>query len=329
MIPIHFHCDFPPKQWVTQTCDCGSNLHCRLLADWIHHDVDAFAHNISQSAPPKPNSFKVENKRSRKRKRSEVAEVEDGASGSGSGPLTPQIQCIESFPGSSTDFYIQRRTNGDEMDYYHEMSRKYVHCARCKCEISAYQFVFICNNQEHGDRARYFCGKCSTKQCRDLKVPLFPKCEENVEICLLFVAHDGISQPALWMKWLNEKDENGMSIRHKFGVAVQCNNFEKLKSGKWFAEKYRIDVERPTSWGKLLVPLTIQKSLQIALTKYPNCKRFYIISGREIPLVSAAHILSMPDKTQLMAKKITRQLATKLRKKRMGQLLQWYSHHVE
>ena len=307
------------QQWVTQTCDCGSNLHCRLLADWIHHDVAAFRHNISQTAPPKPNSFKMENKRSRKRKRGEVDDDADR-------PLIRRINSIEEDPG---DFYIRRRTNGDEVDYYHEMSRKYVHCARCQCEISAYQFVFICNNRDHEKGTVYLCGKCSTKQCRDLKVPLFPKCEENVEICLLFVAHDGISQPALWMKWLNEKDGNGMSIRHKFGVAVQCNNFEKLKSGKSFAETFRIDVQRPTSWGKLLVPLTIQKSLQIALTKYPNCRRFYIISGREIPLVSAAHILSMPDKTQLMAKKITKQLATKLGKKRMGKLLQWYSHHVE
>ena len=313
---------------MTQTCDCGSNLHCRLLVDWIHHDVDAFRHNILDSAPPKPNSFKVESKRSRKRKRAELDESTE--CNPDSNPL-PQPQPIDSFD-SFSDFYIQRRCNNDEMSYYNEMSRKYVHCTRCNCTITAYQFVFICNNRHghpHGDGPTYFCGKCSTKQCRDLKVPLFPKCAENVEICMLFVAHDGVTQPVLWQKWLNEGDGGGTSIRHKFGVAVQCNNFEKLKSGKSFAETFRIDVQRPTSWGKLLVPLTIQKSLQIALTKYPNCRRFYIISGREIPLVSAAHILAMPDRTQLMAKKITKQLATKLGKKRMGQLLQWYSHHVE
>ena len=46
------------------------------------------------------------------------------------------------------------------------------------------------------------------------------------------------------------------------------------------------------------------------------------------PSVSAKHLYSMPDKTQIMAKKITKQTATKLRKKRMGKLLQWYSHHA-
>lgn len=220
---------------------------------------------------------------------------------------------------SPIDFYKQRRANDDEIEFFDQMSRKFVNCCDCAVQITAYQFVFICNRHRE---TKYFCAQCAIKQ-RD-KLPLHPTAQSNVEMCLLFVAHDGITQSLLWHRWLNED----LTIKHKIGIAVQCNNWNKLKHGKAFAERHRVDVQRQTFWGKLSVPLTIQKSLQIALSLYPQCKRFYVISGSEVPLVSAKHLLSMPLKTQLMAKQITKKTAVKLKKKRMGALLQWYSHHA-
>ena len=307
-------------QWMSQTCSCGSNLHCRLLADWIHHDQDAWDNNISNKPLTLPNTFKMKHRKNN----DENSNNDDNDSEISN---NDNIGVKEPCPHEGAhDFYVERRSLDDEELYYSDMSRKYVNCAQCNFKMDAYKFVFICNNHlKHGGnphKPHYLCAKCAIQQRE--KQPLFPKCKENVEICLLFVAHDGISQSKLWQKWLDEDEE----IRKKIGIAVQCNNFENLKNGKSFAETYRIDVQRPTSWGKLLVPLTIQKSIQISLTKYPNCKRFYIISGREIPLVSAKHLFAMPNKTQLMAKKITKDKATKLRKKRMGKLLQWYSHHA-
>eukprot|EP01083_Nonionella_stella_P058796 153948_1 len=290
------------SQWMNQTCVCGSNLHCRLLADWIHHDIDAYNTNMLDTAPPKPNSFTF--------KTQSVLHSDDKDSAAAN---SARMSGADAYA-----LYVKRRCSNNS--YSTQMSKKYVACALCAVQVSAYQLVFICNNHK---KHYYLCGKCAVKQRQ--QSTLLAASNESVEICLLFVAHDGVSQAALWEEWLNESPA---SIGAKFGIAVQCNNNNALKNGRQFAAKYRIDVQRATQWGKLLVPLTIQKSLQISLTKYPNCSRFYIISGREIPLVSAQHLYSMPNKTQLMAKKITAQTATKLNKKRMGQLLQWYSHHA-
>ena len=320
---------------MSQTCTCGSNLHCRLLADWLHHDKHSWDYNISDQPLPIPNTFNMKDKKKQTKTKNNNNnnnnDNNNNLSTDSSDDNDDNMSISLSQPCTSKeapDHYEERRAHDDEELYYNEISKKYVRCNQCDFKMDAFKFAFICNNHSkhkhpsNESRPYYLCAKCAIKQRE--KAPLFPSCQENVEICLLFVAHDGISQSKLWQQWLDEDPIYGP----KFGVAVQCNNFAKLKNGKSFAERYRIDVQRPTSWGKLLVPLTIQKSIQISLTKYPNCKRFYIISGREIPLVSAKHLYNMPDKTQLMAKKVTKQTATRLRKKRMGKLLQWYSHHA-
>lgn len=92
---------------------------------------------------------------------------------------------------------------------------------------------------------------------------------------ILFVAHDGIHQPELWKKWLNEDTET----KGKIGIAIQANNDDDISKGIDFVKKYRIDVKRRTKWGSLKVPLAIQRSLQLALERFPNAQRFYIISG--------------------------------------------------
>ncbi len=100
--------------------------------------------------------------------------------------------------------------------------------------------------------------------------------DEKKEIVLLFVAHDGIQQEALWREWL---DLDGSAVKSKIGIAVQANSFLELTSGHLFVEENRTDVKRFTSWGDLEVPLSIQKSLRSILDRFVNAERIYVISG--------------------------------------------------
>ena len=135
------------------------------------------------------------------------------------------------------------------------------------------------------------------------------------------VLKDGISQPELWERWLND---SGRKISKQIGIAVQCNNMCNIINGHDFINKYKIDLERPTGWGKLTVVLAFQQSLRLALEKFPNANKFFMISGREIPLISAENLLKFPQRSQMQITNLAQRWTYH---KKLGHC-QWFKHHA-
>lgn len=170
--------------------------------------------------------------------------------------------------------------------------------------METFKFVFLCNNSsQHNQTPFYLCASCA------IKVPKQRQLihgEQNVEICLIVTSNEAIVQSKLWQTWLNEDVIFGSKID-----IIHCN--------KCF-------IKTNQQSQKLSPSLLIQNAIQMSLKKYPYCQRFYIISGQEIPLVSTKHLYNMPNKTQLMAKKIKQYELLHIHQTKLGKLLQWYSH---
>jgi hypothetical protein len=107
---------------------------------------------------------------------------------------------------------------------------------------------------------------------------------------LLFVAHDGIANPELWMRW---NAEHGNAVR----MFVFANADVKLASPEW--ESLRLKTRVATKWGDRSIAHATQATVAEILTMVPPIDVIYVVSGADIPIQSAATLCAAPPDTRI------------------------------
>jgi hypothetical protein len=109
------------------------------------------------------------------------------------------------------------------------------------------------------------------------------------KVAILFLAHNGISQPQWWRDW-RRKLSNGESKILFFGIMPQ-------EEKGWI----RIAPSFSTKWCDKSLVLIEQLGLQELLKQDPsrNIQHIFFVSGDTVPIASAEEIYQLPDDTWL------------------------------
>lgn len=119
-----------------------------------------------------------------------------------------------------------------------------------------------------------------------------------MSIVILFVAHDGVSQPNIWELFKQRHIDENADIQ--FRVLAQADN--KIKMGSEFVKQYRLQGDycmKPTNWSSFSVVYEILYAFWVIYLELGgNFERIFLISGTDIPIVSLAQwIHDNPSKT--------------------------------
>jgi len=133
-------------------------------------------------------------------------------------------------------------------------------------------------------------------KCRRLKITPINFPAKGPKVVILLIAHEGVAQADLWERWNTYPDI--------VQFAVAAGPKTRLKYGKKFSEKYRVDKWRKTAWGRLSIVTCAQLAMQDISRRYPNVQRLYLVSGTEVPVVSCAELINRKDESQLQLTKI-------------------------
>jgi hypothetical protein len=104
-------------------------------------------------------------------------------------------------------------------------------------------------------------------------------------VVILCIAHEGLSQGALWSRWLA-----GSMIY----MRVFCPRDAVLPDGAkrlpiWFA----------TSWGSPQLVYVLQEAYKAILAEFVDVSMIYLVSGKDIPVCSPEGLLRLPEKSRI------------------------------
>jgi len=103
----------------------------------------------------------------------------------------------------------------------------------------------------------------------------------QIDVVLLFLAHDGINNIDIWKRWFQEDS------------SVDCLIYMPRPSDDIFIKQHLASREilaMPTKWGHKSLVLVFQAMLRESLVKFANATTFYLVSGTHIPICSASKI---------------------------------------
>jgi len=105
---------------------------------------------------------------------------------------------------------------------------------------------------------------------------------------IFFLAHDGVKQPALWEKWLASDLSNSIKIRI-FCNIDHSNDAFIVKDGRYL----NLNIE--TAWGGSSLVKVLQLGYTLILDEFKeeNIKMIHLVSGFDIPVMSAKKLISL------------------------------------
>jgi hypothetical protein len=106
---------------------------------------------------------------------------------------------------------------------------------------------------------------------------------EGPEAVVLFLAHAGVAQGRLWEEWRRPVGSRIAFVVHTGGQEVKGDDFVR----DHFAPLYI-----KSGWGDMNSVLAYQEGLRYSIEKYPSLKMIHFVSGTDIPLCSAEHLLA-------------------------------------
>ena len=121
-----------------------------------------------------------------------------------------------------------------------------------------------------------------------------PNLEKNSLIAILFLAHNGVTQPELWEDWKAEVSPK------KIQFFVHANEGVELKDP--FVCKYNIPPKYriyKTKWCDSSLVWAFQTSIQYILELYKEeLSVIYFVSGDAIPIRPSSHLIQLPPRTR-------------------------------
>lgn len=133
--------------------------------------------------------------------------------------------------------------------------------------------------------------------------PRFLESAERIRAVVLFLAHDGVKQGRLWEEWKRDAPEFAFVV-HTGGRSVYDDEFVAAYGVK--------ELTQETAWGEMSLVLAYQEGLCYALRMYPKAEIFHFLSGTDIPVRSASHILKSETETRFASNVGPRGAVTKL-----------------
>jgi hypothetical protein len=108
-----------------------------------------------------------------------------------------------------------------------------------------------------------------------------------MSVVILCIAHEGLSQGALWSRWLS-------GASRPLHMRVFCPRDAVLPEGAkrlpiWFA----------TSWASPQLVYVLQECYKSILAEFDNLKMIYLISGKDIPVCSPETLLELPSTSRI------------------------------
>ena len=104
--------------------------------------------------------------------------------------------------------------------------------------------------------------------------------EEETErsVGILFLAHDGVTNPTLWEKWRDSDPR----FAHRIRFFVFRNT--KLRHPSDFADRHDLGVRLRTKWCSSSIVKATVESLQVVLLRDAGVGMLYVVSGFDIPI---------------------------------------------
>ncbi len=106
---------------------------------------------------------------------------------------------------------------------------------------------------------------------------------EGPEAIILFLAHAGVAQGRLWEAWKRPVGSRIAFVVHTGGNEVKGDDFVTAHAAPLYIK---------SGWGDMDSVLAYQEGLCHVLDTYPSAKMIHFVSGSDIPLCSAEHLLA-------------------------------------
>ena len=119
-------------------------------------------------------------------------------------------------------------------------------------------------------RLQAVCSECAVN-CRK---------NENKEIAVLNVSHDGISNAELWEQWIKLFENSNNKVYY------YCLSNNSVTNGQHFIDQHRISLEKENGWGTFSTVIWRIVGIQNILKCHPHISHIVLTSGNDVPVIS-------------------------------------------